>query len=796
MANSIELLPPEGHEDVGKRVFEILDEVIKDKKALGLHKKWNRCYEMVAGKHWAKTANIPLVSANLCYRHKQQTVNQLTDNNPTFNISKQGDPNGQYEEAYTNLQRAATHWWVDQEQQDVLESSVGNGETYGICIEKVIFNAELENGLGEAETVIVDPRHFGFYPVKLTDPRMLQKSEAVLHFYPMTVREANRRWPGKNIKGDQTIIKELEDERRNINSEVGTKPASMMVSLATVAKEILNWATDTESAGEELVICEMWVRDFSVKKTTTTEVIEAVGDIIVEEEIIENEEPMYPGSIRYVVACNGKTVLEDRPNPNINLDVLGEEEARKTYLWDKFPFCAVNSVKDTVSAWGMSDIEQLEWLNMEMDKALSQLVLEKDRAARRKWINPLNSGVPNSDFTNFTSILNPVDEKAAAAIRIVDYPAIPVDIQNAITLFKDLFFLISATFEIDQAQLGSNQLAFKSIAALIERVATMMRGKIRSYGRLVRERGRMYLSHVQNFYTEDRWINYEDEQGIQTSGVIQGTQMIVPAKLTVVTGSTLPTSKVQQREEAIQLFQLQAIDRQELLSAMEWSGRSEVIKRMAQGPIGAVMENFAMMGMPQEILGFLQQIASMDPKDLTKGLEDGKIPPFQVIMQQMLAAEQQRQGNAPPAQVDPEIQLKQMEMGIKQAAAAADIEVKKAEIQKIMAEITKIMAEGGLKSEEANSQRVDQQVKIKGVEFDAAKLKMDQARTVAEITKAAKEASSGPIKAKKATVRPKVAGSTPGSPVTTAPPPPIVPETTDKPPGYNEVGLVSNNLEE
>jgi hypothetical protein len=785
---STELLPPEGDKDVGKKVFEILDEVIKDKKALGLHTKWNRCYEMVAGKHWKKTASIPLVSANLCYRHKQQTVNQLTDNNPTFNISKQGDPNGQYEEAYTNLQRAATHWWADQEQQDVLESSVGNGETYGICIEKVIFNPDLEDGLGEVETVIVDPRHFGVYPVKWVDPRSLQKCDAVLHFYPMTVREANRKWPGKDIKGDQTIIKDLDDERRNVNSEVGTKPASMMVSLASVAKEILNWATNVEAGGEELVIVEAWVRDYTMEKTRREENT-PLDNGGMRTELIEEEQPRYSGNIRYVVACNGDKVLEDRDNPNVNLDVLGEDEARKTYLWDKFPFCAVNSVKDSVSGWGCSDIEQLEWLNMEMDKALSQLVLEKDRAARRKYINPKNSGVPNSDFTNFISILNPVDEKVAASIRVLDYPAIPVDIANAITLFKDLFFLISATFEVDQAQMGSNQLAYKSIAALIERVATMMRGKIRAYGRLVRERGRMYLSHVQNFYTEDRWINYEDEQGIQTSGVIRGTQMIVPAKLTVVTGSTLPTSKVQQREESLNLFQMQAIDRKELLSSLEWSGRSEVIKRMDQGPIGAVMQNFATMGMPQKILQFLQQIASMDPKDLTKGLEAGKIPPFQAIMQQMLAAEQTRQGNAPPAPVDPELQLKQVEIEIKQASAAADIEVKKAQIQKTMAEIQKIMAESGLTAEQVNTQKVDQQVKIKGVEFDAAKLKMDQARTVAEITKAAKEVPTKAIK------RPKIAGSTPGSPVTTAPPPPIVPETTDKPPGYNEVGLVSNNME-
>jgi hypothetical protein len=785
---SNELFPPEGDEQLAEKVFGILEEIIKDKVSLGLHKKWNRNYELVRGKHWRNTSSIPLTKANLVYRHINQTVNQLTDNNPTFNISKSGDPNVTAQDVYDNLQRAATHWWVDQEQQDVLESSVYGGETYGIVIEKVIFNAELENGIGEAETIEVDPFHFGVYPVKMKNPRHIQKADANFHYYPMSVREAKRRWPkfADKIKADSDVLKELEDERRNINAETGQKPKSMMISLASVAKEILNWKSDTTSEGAELLIVEAWVHDYTKVTRTEQRVVESITDpetgeeLVIEEETVEFEEPKYPGGIRYIVCCNGKVTLEDRKNPNINFDILPEEEARKTYLFDKFPFCAVNSVKDTSSMWGCSDIEQLEEIVMEFNKALSQLVLEKDRAVRRKYINPKNSGIPNDHFTNFVSILNPINEKVGAGVRVLDYPAIPVDVQNAITLFKDMFFLISATFEVDQAQLGSNQLAYKSIAALIERVATMMRGKIRAYGRLVRERGRMYLSHVQNFYTEDRWINYEDENGIQTSGVINGTKMIVPAKLTVVTGSTLPTSKVQQREESLALFQMQAIDRQELLSSLEWSGRADVIKRMNQGPIGAVMENLAQIGVPQDMLQFLSQVGTMDPKDLKKAIEKGEVPPFQAIIQQLLAAEQQRQGiPQPAAPVDPVVQA---EIDVKVAEAAK----KRAEAAEIEAEISKIRSEEALIIEKINTEVVDQQVKKEGVQFDKEKIRMDKARTVSEILTSHRESKE----------RPKVSGTTPGDTTTSAPTPKPVPDLTAKPAGFNESGISSDNVEE
>jgi hypothetical protein len=80
-----------------------------------------------------------------------------------------------------------------------------------------------------------------------------------------------------------------------------------------------------------------------------------------------------------------------------------------------------------------------------------------------------------------------------------------------------------------------------------------------------------------NFYTEERWITYTDEKGQEASKPVIGINLVMPAKLTVVTGSTMPISRVQQREEALTLFSQQAIDQQELLEKLDWSNRSEVI---------------------------------------------------------------------------------------------------------------------------------------------------------------------------------------------------------------------------
>ena len=720
-----ELIPPKEHADVGKRVVEIWSEVVADKIALGLHAEWNRNKELVRNRHWRNKndSGVPLVSVNLIHAHVQRTCNNMTDNNPTFNVSKVGDTEQIDPKYFEDLGHAVDYWWGDQEQQDVLDTSVHHGEEYGPAIEKVIFNPDLEFNLGEVETIPVDPFYFGFYPVKLADARNLQKSEAVFHFFPMTVREAKRRWPKfeDNIKPDAEVFKDLGEERRELSSE-DDKSSGYSTTILSTIKDVFNFMTGKagDDIGDELLAIECWCKDYTEKKTNGKDV--------------ETTEPLYPGNIRYIVVLNsGKLVVEDRPNPNINPN-LPEEEAQKTYLYDKFPFSMVVSVKDTSCAWRGTDLDQLKDINLELDKAISQMILLKDGAVRQPIILPMDCGVSEDDLTNYAQVIRPSNSMNSAAIRRLEPPQIPADVINTINLFKEMFFLVAGTFEMDQAQQpGRSVIAYKAIAALLERAATMQRGKIRAYSRLIRERGRMFVSHVQNWYTEDRWITYQGPDGKEISKKINGENLRIPAKLTVVTGSTMPTSRIQKREEATELFKLQAIDRAELLDSLDVSNRNDILKRMEMGPIGQAMQKLQAIGVPPQLLQVFSQVIQAEPEKLQKALKEGQLPQFGQIMAQMQAQQQGQPPQQPPP--DPAVQAAQADAQAKQITAQADAQLKQAQAQKTMAEIQKIDAERALTMEQINTAKVDQQVKMAGVQFDAETMKINRAKTVAEVEK-------------------------------------------------------------
>ncbi|MFA5379162.1 MAG: hypothetical protein WC455_25630 [Dehalococcoidia bacterium] len=731
MAENTQLLPPEGNDKLGETVMRIWKEVVDDKERLNLHQTWKRSYEMKKGKHWKRpqSKNVPFAVANLIHVHRQRTINVLTDNNPIFNIARLGNVPEAENKVFDDLQRTAEHWWIDQEQQDVLESSIANGEDYGIAIEKMVWNDDIEEG-GEAETIIVDPYHFGWYPVNLRDPRMLQQSDAVLHYYPMSLRDAKRKWPefADKMKSEDDVFAELGDDRREINSMEGKqKGVNFLSTVSSVVRNIINFNSGaTSDHDDQVLIIECWCHDTSTKKQTVQKpkldeagvpMIDPAGNLVMED--IEQDVPKYPGSIRRVTTMNsGKIVLEDTPNPNINTN-LPLEQAKKTYLFDKYPFSAANSVKDTTNAWGMADTEQLEGLNKEFDIALSQLLLMKNRIARAKLINPKSSGVENREFSNVVGIVNPINPDQAAAIRYVDHPEIPADIQNSINLLKDLFFLVAGTFELDQAQVqGREVIAYKAIAALIERAATMMRGKIRNYSRLIRTRGRMYISMVQNFYTEKRWITYQDQNGQTMSKPVLGSDMIVPAKLTVVAGSTMPRAQVQVREEALTLFQQGAIDQQELLARLDWPNRNDVVERMKSGPFGELFQKLGAMGMPPELIQLMQMVSGLEMKNIQKAVASGELPPIQQVLAEIA-------GTAPPEDTtgrDGEVALNN-----------AKVETEMATARKVVAEAEKIEAEKALRAEQVVTERVRQLVAIKGTEYDEEMIKLKRAEVVANI---------------------------------------------------------------
>jgi len=691
-----ELLPPKGDKKVGYRVFEILTEILEDKEALNLPDNWKRHYELGRNKHWKiASKKASLISANLLHTHRQRTVNTLTDNNPTFNVTKLGDPNREDDEAYNDLLYTTEHWWIDQEQQGLLDKSINQGETYGVTIEKGTFNPDMEYGIGEVEIVIVDPFHYGFYPVKATDP---EKAEAHLHYWPMAKREAQRRWPevADKIKSDSEYLEQLGDERREITGGKSGEPKGYFSTIASTVKHMLNISTDAKGTPDEVLVVECWSKDYSKDA---------------------NGMPKYKGNIRCTTVLNGgEIVVKDVSNPSINPE-LPDAEVQKCYLYDHFPFSFTQSITDTSVPWSMGDFEQLEALNIEVDKTLSQFTLYKDKAARLKLKNPMDSGVPNQQLTNYPGIIRPANSFVSEAIKYLDPPKMPWELTATLQIYKEFFFLVSGAFEIDMAkQGGRNVIAYKAIAALLEQAATMLRGKIRNYSKMIRTRGRMYVSLAQNWYAENRWITYEEE-GEQLSKQINREMIMIPAKLTVVSGSTMPVSRVQEREEAIALFKDQAIDNVELLKKLDWADRKNVVKRMSMGPLAQFFEKIAKLGVPQQIIQYFQQSYQMDDKEFEKAIKEGQIPPFGQVLSQT-------EGGGVPATPPPS------------PTEQAEAQKTMAEVEKIAAETDKVDAEAALIAAKIRTEQVDQEVKMAGVGFDQEKIKLERAKTVNDIQSA------------------------------------------------------------
>jgi hypothetical protein len=690
--NSEELLPKEGSDELGPRIFEILNEILNYRETLKKPEDWTRYYELRRNKHWkTKTkGSVKLVSANMIGSHHQRTVNMLTDNNPTFNAVQAGEMGEDAEEKLALLTNVIDDFWLNREQQHVLEESVSTGEMYGTVGEFGSFNGDINYPEGEVEFESMDPFYYGLYPVRI---REVEKAEGFLRWYPKTVREAKRIWPEQSgkITGDLALLEDIQDERQE-SQDAGRR--SITRTVINSLTRFLSGSKPSRDDSDELFIVEAWVKDYTQ----------------------ENGKSKYKGNIRRVRVCNGgAVVLDDHDNPSINPD-LDEKAQAKNYLFNRFPLSHNQSVTDTSSPFGMSDFEQLETLNIEVNKAISQLTMYKDKAARLKLLNPKDSGVSNEELDNAPGIINPTNHIVAQSIGYVQPPTLPVDIVSSLSVYKDFFNEVAGTFtDVLQGQRGGSEvIAYKAIAALLEEASRMLKGKIRNYSKMIRERGRMYLALAQNWYTDDRFISFSSN-GKTENKAINKDVLQIPGKINVVNGSTMPVSLIQKREEAVVLFKMGAIDQEELLKAVDWDNWREVINRMQQGPLGEFLEKLALVGVPEELLIVFKQVASMDDKEIEKAVKDGKIPPFIEVLQAIL----QQQPETPP---DPEM-LKAQNEAIETQAKVAETEAKIREIDSKVA----------LNVEKAMTERVEQQVAAKGVEFDEEKLKMQRAELIDQI---------------------------------------------------------------
>lgn len=224
----------------------------------------------------------------------------------------------------------------------------------------------------------------------------------------------------------------------------------------------------------------------------------------------------------------------------------------------------------------------------------------------------------------------------------------------------------------------------------------------------------MYISMVQNFYTEERWITTRDKLGNRTIRPILGRDLIIPANLTVVIGSTMPSSRIQQREEAIELFRLGVIDREDLLEKLDWSSGSEVVRRMQLGPLNMIITRLIEAGASPQLVEYIKTISNISDKEFNNMSKTGSIPPVPT--------------GSEAGQLPPSVQMDIMK-------ANAEAQRLLADAQRLSSDSERLEAEKALFMEKVLSERVEQQVKLAGIQYDDEFLKIQRAKIVADIKK-------------------------------------------------------------
>lgn len=591
-------LPPEGHLDVGKFFWDLWSTAVAEKTRLGLEDKFIRDYRLWRGGHWDQAKKmkqqdnkVDKLTANLLFANIQRTVANITARAPIAEVVSLDGGDDVSDQA---LSAQVRKWNNESEQSKGLSSSVLGMEIYGITIEKAVYNPKTEH----TTFVVLDPFAYAPAPGYYAD---LNDMPYQTHHYPMACEDVEAVFNAeKGSVSGESALSMLGTERED-HRPIPTGTTYGSQNYPGNFTDVQHPHRLQEAGSAPALVVEIWARDYTMETVQTPAMHPDTGEPVVNVDgtpyMNKQVRHKYPGGIRAVTLTNrGDLVLADRPNPNINNEIP-RELTQHTYLFDNFPFYKSNSYEDGTSIWGFSSADQVGDLNLKIDEMVTRLSQYLGRIMLPTLILPKDSGVKLSDLNNKPGlVLQPRSGSTSTGIRYLETPNLPASFFEALNWYITLFDRISQIEDADRGVAPSGVIAAQAIVALQERGAVLVQAKIRAVDYLVRQRGRCAISFFQNFGQEKKMIDVQGDPVI-----IQGIQFLGRSfNYVVESGSTVARTSLQIQEQSMELYKLDAIDRQALLENLNYPGWKEIIERVGEGQLNNALQILIQAGLPEE----------------------------------------------------------------------------------------------------------------------------------------------------------------------------------------------------
>ena len=586
-------LPPKGDPDVGAFAYKLYEDALRERQRLNLEERWHRYYQIFRGKHWHNNITNLLsmqksgrLSISLLHANITRTVANITARAPVAEVEAADGRRDKVDQALNEKLRA---WNSREEQQMSLSRSALNMEIYGITIEKAVYDQKTEQG----RAVVLDP--YAFLPAPGYFER-LDDMPYIIHLFAMNVEDVEEVYNVSDVQESQEIHSILGEERQDEASRQTSSSHSTLYPTNYVPTS--RPSPDDSLQQRRALVAEMWIRDHSreIRYFTQDTLHPDTGETVTMQ--VPKEFPKYPGGIRVITFTNnGNKVLADQKNPNVNHG-LPLSVVQQTYLCHSYPFYKANSYEDTTSIWGYPMAETVGDLSLEIDRLWNSITNYLKMAMYPPLILPKDTNISKSQIRYVPRlILQPSSYNTSLGIRFLEVPTPPQWMFEALSTLVSFFDRISQIEDADRGQQPGSVIAASAIQMLQERGAVLIRSKIRAVDYLVRERGRCFISFYQNFGIYPEVIDTPAGR-FQVKGLDFANRRF---HYMVEGGSTVAKTSSEVKQEALELYKLNAIDSRALLQQINFPNWKQIIERMGESQLQQALQVLIKAGMPEDV---------------------------------------------------------------------------------------------------------------------------------------------------------------------------------------------------
>ena len=558
-------IPPADHPDVGAFCYRLFEDALRERNRLGVPERMKAYYQLFRGRHVQQALSgvfslkgKPRLSIALIHANVTRTVANITARAP---IAEVAPADGMEDDASLILSEKMRVWNNQEEQQVILAESVLTMETYGITVEKHVWDTRLKQG----RTIPLDP--LSWLPAPGHHAR-IQDMPYMFHIFSLPIEEVEAIYGVEGVSESTDIYGLLGEERREDFARKQHRTVTSLYPSNYVPTS--SPAPDQQLSTRRALVCELWVKDYS-------------GN--------------YPGGIRLITFTNnGHLILLDTMNPNFNPE-LPAEFVEQTYLFNAFPFSYANSYQDTESVWGYPVVEVVGDINLEIDELWSSIINYLKMAMYPPLILPKDTKVSRAEIRYVPRlVIEPISTQVSQGIRWLDMPTPPSWMFQALSNLIMFFDRISQIEDADRGEAPGSVIAASAIEMLQERGAVLVRAKIRAVDHLIRERGRCFISFYQNFGVEPEVVNTAGGETMARGIDFIGRKF----NYIVESGSTVARTSSQTKQEALELYKLQAIDRQALLQQLTFPDWKRIVERMGESELQQALSILVQAGLPEE----------------------------------------------------------------------------------------------------------------------------------------------------------------------------------------------------